>query len=77
MILLFFSLLIGTIFFGLDDKEYNPQTVISDRYEYMDEMLQPEKILCDKGIPMHIRILGLSRTTLHVVQKSALHLCCE
>jgi TM2 domain-containing membrane protein YozV len=32
VILIFFSLLIGTIFFGLDDKEYNPQTVISDRY---------------------------------------------
>ena len=32
MTLLFFALLVGIIFFKLDDKEYNPQTVISDRY---------------------------------------------
>ena len=32
MTMLFFALLVGIIFYKLDDKEYNPQTVISDRY---------------------------------------------
>ena len=32
MTMLFFAILVGIIFYRLDDKEYNPQTVISDRY---------------------------------------------
>jgi hypothetical protein len=34
-----FSLLVGIIFFGLDEKEYNPQTVVSDRYNNIDAWL--------------------------------------
>lgn len=32
MTALFFALLVGIIFFRLNEKEYNSQTVISDRY---------------------------------------------